>query len=334
VPLLAVAGTLALASCGGDDEAPSPSTSTSTDAASAATITHKFGTTRPPANPERVVAVGYNDQDFALALGVVPLGFRQFQGADVADRPWARAALGGAKPEVVGETELGIEKIAALRPDLILAVYSGIAKKDYGTLSALAPTVAQSADFADYGEPWQQQLRTTGQALGREDRAAELERSVTARIEEAGEDEGVRGTSVAVGSGSADGTFYAYASTDLRARFFTDLGMRVPAEIDRRAKGTFFTQLSEERLEALDQDLLVIYGDEATLKKRPTFARLKAVREGRVIYLDEQGAISQAIGFSSPLSIPYALEKIRPRIQAAIDGDPSTPVEGTGPEAD
>jgi iron complex transport system substrate-binding protein len=32
------------------------------------------------------------------------------------------------------------------------------------------------------------------------------------------------------------------------------------------------------------------------------------------------------MSFSSPLSIPYALEHLVPELAAAVDGDPSTPV--------
>ncbi|MDO9407494.1 iron-siderophore ABC transporter substrate-binding protein [Patulibacter sp.] len=332
---VAVLAAAALAACGSDDGGSDATTAAggATGGAFPVTITHKFGRTEVPKAPQRVVAVGYNDQDFALALGVTPLGFRQFQGADIADRPWAREALGGAKPEVVGETDLGVEKIAALRPDLLLAVYSGITSKEYGTLSELAPTVAQSAKHVDYGEPWQEQLRTTGEALGREQRAAEVEKDVEAGVAKAREADGTAGRSVVLASGS-DGKFFAFASADLRSRFFTALGMKVPGRIDRLAGKTFYADVSEERLDLLEADLLVIYGDEQELLKRPTFARLKAVREGRVVYLDEQGAISQAVGFSSPLSIPYALAKLRPRIAAAIDGDPATKPQGTGPAFD
>jgi iron complex transport system substrate-binding protein len=331
--VLAACAALGLAACGSDDE---PSAGSGTPAASGAfpvSIATKFGDVEVAKQPQRVVAVGYNDQDFALALGVKPLGFRQFQGTDIGNRPWARQALGGAKPEVVGETDIGFEKIAALRPDLLLAIYSGITDKEHATLSKLAPTVGQAPGTVDYGEPWQAQLKTTGQALGRTTQAADVERSVESKVAAAKEEDGLAGKSVVLAANTG-ATFSVYASADLRSRFFTDLGMQVPAAIDRLAGRAFYGDLSEERLELLNADLLVIYGDERDLLKKPAFARLKAVREGRVIYLDQAGAISQALGFSSPLSIPYALEKLRPRMKAALDGDPATKVEGTGKDFD
>src|SRR5690606_13490101 len=87
------------------------------------TMRHRFGTTTIPARPERVVTAGFNDADFALAVGVVPVGVADFIGPYAEERrPWAQEALGGAEPEKVsGESgELHFERIAALRPDVIV----------------------------------------------------------------------------------------------------------------------------------------------------------------------------------------------------------------------
>src|SRR5215204_6216606 len=37
------------------------------------TVDHKFGSTTITAEPQRVVTIGFNEQDFALALGVTPV---------------------------------------------------------------------------------------------------------------------------------------------------------------------------------------------------------------------------------------------------------------------
>lgn len=82
------------------------------------TLEHKFGTTEIPGPAERIVVVGYNDGDFALAFGEVPLGAR----APVADYPflereWAQEAIGDAEIEVVADGDsINFEQVAALRP--------------------------------------------------------------------------------------------------------------------------------------------------------------------------------------------------------------------------
>lgn len=69
--------------------------------------------------------------------------------------PWAKDRLGSAEPEVLDMPfgELDFEKMAALKPDLISAVYAGITEEEYQTLSQIAPTVAQSGDYIDFGMP-------------------------------------------------------------------------------------------------------------------------------------------------------------------------------------
>ena len=122
----------ALAACGGAPApaapvAPSAAPTSAGTAAFPVTIEHAFGSTTIPAAPRRVVTIGFNEADFALALGVAPVGVRDFIGEYAEEsRPWAQEALGGATPEVVGGNELELEKIAALQPDVILGVYSFI----------------------------------------------------------------------------------------------------------------------------------------------------------------------------------------------------------------
>jgi iron complex transport system substrate-binding protein len=219
----------------------------------AVTIRHKFGTTQVPAGAHRVVAVGFNDQDFALALGVVPVGARQFQGGiDIAKRPWAQQQLGGRRPAIVGAEEIDFEKVAALRPDLILGIYSGMTRRDYELLSQIAPTIAQSADYVDYGEPWPEQLETTGGALGREDRAREVREQTEAEVAKArAEHPELADATLAFADGST-GRYYVYGEQDLRVRFFTELGLSTPPAVQGLVHDKFFADLSRERLSTLD----------------------------------------------------------------------------------
>ena len=115
------------AACGDDDDAGSAaSVTTATQAAAAAfpvTIEHKYGTTELEKAPERIVTVGYNEQDTLWALGVAPVGVTDWMGFENGIGPWAEeaAAAAGPKPELLKDTDgIGFEKIAALRPDVIV----------------------------------------------------------------------------------------------------------------------------------------------------------------------------------------------------------------------
>jgi iron complex transport system substrate-binding protein len=290
------------------------------------TIEHKFGTTEVPDAPKRVVAVGFNDQDFALALGVRPVGVRQFQGGiDITERPWAQDELAGAEPQIVGAEELELEKIAALRPDVILGVYSGLTKSEYSTLSKIAPTIAQSDDYVDFGMPWQEQAETISHALGRDEPGTKVVGAVEQQFAQARRQHPeFDGSSFALASASA-GKVFVYGSQDLRSRFFTSLGFRVPAEIADLTGDSFYAPVGEESLELLDQDVLVVYGTPADVEALPLLRRAAVAREGRIVYLDAAGDFANALGFSSPLSLPFALEQGVPRLAAAVDGDPATP---------
>ncbi len=107
---------------------PPPPAREADSAAFPITIEHKFGSTEITEIPKRIVTVGLTDQDALLALGVVPVGTTEWFGEHPsAVWPWAQDLLGGAKPEVVGDaTAVNYEKIVALKPDVILALYSGV----------------------------------------------------------------------------------------------------------------------------------------------------------------------------------------------------------------
>lgn len=321
--LLGCQGTQGTAGPGGP-----PDMDATPGAAFPVTVEHKYGATDIAQEPERIVTVGFNDQDFVLALGVVPVAERQFLGGlDMTDRPWAREALGDARPELVGAEEIDFEQVAALEPDLILGLYSALTEDEYATLSQIAPTVAQPGEYIDFGIPWTEQMRRIGQALGQADRADEIVAEVEARFDDARTAHPeFEGTPLVLAA--AEGTEqYVYGSGDLRTQFFTALGFRTPAEIDELAGDVFFAQIDREQLTLLDQDALVVYGDEALLGDSPVFGDLDVVAEGRVLYLEQASDPATALGFSSPLSLPFALDAFVPRLAAAVDGDPSTPVE-------
>jgi iron complex transport system substrate-binding protein len=322
-PLLLLALPLLLAACGGGEDA-----NTATAASEPAVVEHKFGTTQVPADPQRVVTVGYTDQDLVLALGVVPVGVGDFLGGyDWRERPWAQEALGGAKPAVVAGQEIDFEAVAAQRPDLILAINAGLEKADFDRLSKIAPTVAQSGEFIDFGMPWDEQTLLAGRALGREDRAREVIADVQAKFEAAREaNPELAGRTAILAYGGPDG-YGAYATGDTRSRFLTDLGLELPGAIDELAGDAFYTEFSQEQFRLLDQELVVMYGPQEDIEGNRVVSRLDAVREGRVVFLDLTDQLAGALGFASPLSLPWILDNELDALAAAVDGDPATRVE-------
>ena len=325
VPLAVLALTAGLSACGGssDDEAAAPSAAASSSSSSAfpVSIANKFGTTEIPAEPQRVVTVGYNDEDFVLALGVTPVGVRDLIGDyDTPSRPWAQEQLGGAELPTIGADAIDVEAVAALDPDLIVGVYSFMDQAVYDQLSGIAPTLAQTDEYADGATPWQQQTLLTGQALGREDAAQELVEEVEGRFEQAkSEHPEFAGTSIAVDLTGVGSGHYLLGQDDLRSQLFSDLGFAVPETS---------TDVSQERLDLLDTDVLAALGYTAEDATADTlFSALDVVTQGRTVLLGSYtGDVAAALGFGSPLALPYLLDEVVPALAAAADGDPATVV--------
>jgi iron complex transport system substrate-binding protein len=81
-------------------------------------VAHRYGQTEVAGLPQRVVTVGLTDQDYAVALGVAPVGVREwFGGHPGALWPWAWELLGDEPlPAVLPVDALNFEQIAALAP--------------------------------------------------------------------------------------------------------------------------------------------------------------------------------------------------------------------------
>lgn len=314
-----------LAGCGGGGRAGEEKTTEKR------TIEHKYGSTEISGVPERVVSVGFNDQDPILALGVKPVGVRDW----IENRiiwPWNEEEFSDAKPEILPVGELNFEQIATLKPDLIVGVYSGITKKEYETLSEIAPTVTQPGKYQDFGIPWQEQTRIIGRALGREERANKLVAEVEGRFARAREEnpefEGATGL---VAYSFAPKEYGAYGTQDLRGRFLTSLGFELPPKIAELTGDEFFTTISGERLDLIDTDVLVwilsVDGTRETVEKDPLYRKLDVASEERAIFPSEE--LIGAISFSTVLSLPFALDGLVPMLAAAVDGNPATDAGST-----
>lgn len=287
---------------------------------------HAFGETVVPEQPQRVVSLGYVGHDDLLAIGVVPVALRYWFG-DVPNGvwPWAETALGEARPEVL-QGEVSMERVAALAPDLILAVSSGITAEEYAVLSQIAPTVASEARYGGFSTPWDVQALTLGRATGH---LAEAEAQVAAIRDRLArlraEHPEWQGRS-AVAAYLWSGTPGVFLPGDSRVNLLAELGFVTPPAVAALGDG-FFAELSPEDLGLLDADLLVWVssdGDTAPLRDLPLRPTLRAHGEGREVLAD--ALLGSAMSHASLLSLPYALDRLVPEIEAAIDGDPATGV--------
>jgi iron complex transport system substrate-binding protein len=302
-----------------------PAMAQETDAAFPVTIEHKFGSITLEERPERVVSIGYTEQDTLLALGVTPVAVRYWYGdQDSAIFPWAQDEAAGAEPIVLNMPfgALNYEAILALEPDLISAVGSGITAEEYENLSQIAPTLAQYDEYVDFGMPWQERVRLIGQAVGENERAEQIVGDLEARYDEIREQyPQFEGQTVAVAYRSR-GTYGYYTGQDSRGRFFTDLGFVVPERLNEIAGENFYADISEERVDLLDQDLLVFLalqfaedGSEAArdaIGSDPLIQQLDATQADRVLFISDE--YDDALQFSTVLSLDFLLDNLVPEI--------------------
>ncbi|GGB17628.1 ABC transporter substrate-binding protein [Flexivirga endophytica] len=301
------------------------------------TVQHKYGATTIKSAPKRVVCVGLLEQDSLLALGVVPVGVTTWLGAAKGEiYPWAKGKLGDSPlPKVLDSKKINIEEIAALKPDLIVAIYSDLKQADYTKLSQLAPTIAAPKGHVDWGTPWDETAQLIADALGKHDEGVKLVKSVKGDLAAAKKAHPQFVGKTAVVATPYEGA-YIYGPSDIRSQIQHALGFTFPAKFKDIGGKTFGGSISAERTKEIDFDVVVWLDSPASVKSKlgGLYEQTKAYKEGRTIYVpssvsDSKKASTYASAFSmvTPLSIPWVLKRYVPQLAAAVDGKPSTKVK-------
>jgi len=329
IAVFAVAALL-LAGCGSSDTEEQPKAAQSTPAAGEPTfpqtVEHEFGTTTVEKKPERIVIVGLTEQDIVLQLGYTPVATTEWYGEQpYAVWPWAQEALGDAKPTVLSNADgFQLEKIATLRPDLIIGANAGLEQKTYDQLSKLAPTIGTPKGGTQYFSPWDKQVEVVAKALGMPEKGAELIQGVKDRYAAAGEQhpEFKGKTATFSQNGFYDGLLYVYQD-GLGTDFLSYLGFTINPKLKPLEKNPGEqVSVSEERLDVIDADVIVFAtekeSDITNLKKVPTFKFLDAVKGKRAVYTD--ATLSGAMYFMTPLAFDYILERLTPALADAVAG--------------
>lgn len=165
--LLSAMAIFFLAACGGTEEKSAGKQEQKKAEEKSYTVEHAMGSITIKGTPKRVVVLTNEGTEALLALGVKPVGAVQSWLGD----PWydhIKDDMQGV--EVVGvESEVNVEKIAALKPDLIIG--NKLRQEAvYKQLSAIAPTVFSETLRGD----WKENFKLYAKALNLEEKGNEV----------------------------------------------------------------------------------------------------------------------------------------------------------------
>lgn len=277
-------------------------------------VATKFGEITVPEKPQRVVALGWGDAETALALGVEPVGqsdWLAFGGNGVG--PWAKGRY-SKKPKKIGTLEPEYEKVAALKPDLILDTKSSGDKKRYDTLRKIAPTVGVPKGGDQYMTSWEQQTKMVAAALGEKSKGNRLISRVNKQFKAtAAKYPEFKGKTITLGSRTSAG-YGAYVHGTGRTDFVERLGFKNNPKVDAKAGSGFSVTVSRENLRMLDADLTVMAPIGISAKKitdDKLYRQVPSVKAGRSVMLDDP-RVSQAFATDSVLSVQDALKTVTP----------------------
>ncbi|MEV6427908.1 ABC transporter substrate-binding protein [Nocardia sp. NPDC051463] len=276
------------------------------------TIAHARGTTTIDGVPKRLVALGNQWMDAALALGVTPVGYID-TAATVPNSPppWEPDSLSSA--QALNTTGNIAAQAAALEPDLILVDGLLADQRFYDELAKIAPTLPALSNEAV--APWRDQVTALGAALRRTDRATKVIADVDKKVETITQaNPGLRGKTVASTWLASPAQLIVHTDPNtVSGQIFTQLGLGIPENLADQPASQGRLALTPERVDELTADLLLAGyspGMDETYRQLPGFRELPAVKKGAVAFLtiQELGGVNQP----TALSVPYLLDKLRP----------------------
>jgi iron complex transport system substrate-binding protein len=281
---LSIIALFLLAACGGTEEKTTEKEETpKTTEETSYTIEHVMGSTTIKGTPERVVILTNEGTEALLALGVTPVGaVKSFTGD-----PWYDHIADQLKDtQVVGvESEVNVEAIAALKPDLIIGNKMR-QEKIYDQLNAIAPTIFAETLRGD----WKVNFELYAKALNKEEKGKEVLDTYNTRIAELKEQLGDKLNMKVSMVRFMAGEVRIYHKDTFSGVILGDLGFARPESqnVDDFAE----RNVTKERIPAMEGDILFYFtyetgdGKGSELEKEwiadPLFKNLEVAKKGEV----------------------------------------------------
>lgn len=282
-----------LAACGNntDEKAEKPKDEGNKTEDTSYTIEHAMGSTTLDKTPQKVVVLSNEGTEALLALGVTPVGAVQSWLGD----PWydhIKDDMQGV--EVVGtESEVNLEKIASLKPDLIIGTKIR-QEAVYDQLSAIAPTVFSETLRGD----WKENFTLYAKALNLEEKGNEVLSQFDAHVEDVKQKLGDKVNQEVSVVRFMAGKSRIYYTDSFSGVIFNQLGFkRTQPQADLFAAdnklGNLAIEVGKEVIPKMDGDILFYFtyapkGDQAALDTAkewtndPLWKNLNAVKTGNV----------------------------------------------------
>ncbi|MDZ5713209.1 ABC transporter substrate-binding protein [Jeotgalibacillus haloalkalitolerans] len=283
--LLMSVAALILAACGGSSESSDEEAADSGESAETYTVEHAMGTAEIEGTPEKVVILTNEGTEALLSMGVTPAGAVQSWTGD----PWYDHIADQMEGvEVVGtESEVNVEAIAALDPDLIIGTKLR-QEAVYEQLEAIAPTVMSETLKGD----WQENFELYAEALNMTEEGEQVMADFETRVDELSgqlEEGGHLEKEISMVRFLAGDT-RIYHKDSFSGIILDQLGFARPPEQD--VDDFSENGVTKERVEAMEGDVLFYFtyetGDgEANQNAEdwlndPLFQNLEVVQEGNI----------------------------------------------------
>ena len=250
-------------------------------------IKHAMGTTKVPETPNRVVILTNEANDNVLALGVKPVGaVRSWWGNPYFE--YIQSDFQGV-PVVGEELQPSLEKIAALKPDLIIG--SKVRHQNiYPQLSQIAPTVYSETLGAD----WKENLILYAKALNREEKAQQLITEWNQRIADFQSKMGDRLNQQVSVVRFLPEQARIYHQDNFAGRILQEIGFKRP---NSQQQDKFADEISLESIAQMDGDIIfyMTFNPQNSRSKElaqkwithPLWSSLKAAKHNRVYQVND-----------------------------------------------
>ncbi|MFB7640209.1 ABC transporter substrate-binding protein [Peribacillus butanolivorans] len=286
--LLSVFCLVCLAACG-NNEAATKNTKSSEKEEQSYTVKHAMGETTISENPKRVVILTNEGTEALLAMGIKPVGAVKSWLGD----PWYDHIKDDMDDvEIVGtELEVSLEKIAALKPDLIIG--NKVRQEAiYDKLSAIAPTVFSETLTGN----WKENFSLYAKAINNEDKGNEVLQQFDEHIADVKEKLGDKVNQEVSVVRFLAGTSYIYYTDSFSGVIFDQLGFKRAEQqkelfsADNKL-GNFSLEVGKEVIPKMDGDILFYFtyvpdGDKEAIKTAKEWTsealwnNLNAVKKG------------------------------------------------------